>query len=161
MAMSAIDSSCVGSLHFASEKVRQRLAFHQLHKARGSVRRAAGERARQPVVSQFRPAAVSASRKYFTNQRVISTVERMRFGTLRQPCPSSGKRTYSTGIPRCLRLLTCRWTKFDRTAGQARIPDGHRRMFDVPGVQSQRGGSEIALASPESRPSVFARRRRG
>ena len=44
--------------------------------------------------------------RYRSNQRVIATVDRMRLGVLRQPCPSSGKSTYSTGTPRFFRLST-------------------------------------------------------
>ena len=34
------------------------------------------------------------------NQRTIATAERIRFGSLRNPWPSSGKRMYSTATPR-------------------------------------------------------------
>jgi len=56
------------------------------------------------------------------------------------------------------RLNRCRWTKFDPTAGRARIPDRDHRMFDVPGVQSRRGESrslsECRIAPQRFRPAT-------
>ena len=41
----------------------------------------------------------------WSKNRTISTVERIRFGILRHPCPSSGKRMYSTGDVGGLEML--------------------------------------------------------
>ena len=49
--------------------------------------------------SLYLPAAVPSGFRYLEKNCVISTVERMRLLTLRQPCPSSGNKTYSTGTP--------------------------------------------------------------
>src|SRR5215472_7277631 len=42
--------------------------------------------------------------RYWTNQRLTSTVDVIRLLVLRQPCPSSGNSTYFTATPRCFRL---------------------------------------------------------
>lgn len=52
------------------------------------------------------PDYVPAPARCRSNHRTIATVERIRFGIFRQPCPSSGKSTYSTGTPRFFRLST-------------------------------------------------------
>src|SRR5687767_15675290 len=57
-------------------------------------------------VSYRADATGPAGFRCFTKKRVISTADRNRFGVLRQPWPSSGKRTYSTGTERFFRVST-------------------------------------------------------
>src|SRR5215469_13648248 len=51
-------------------------------------------------------AAASPAPRCLVKNSTIVTVDLIRFGVLRKPCPSSGKSTYSTGTPRSFRLLT-------------------------------------------------------
>src|SRR5690242_11382224 len=50
--------------------------------------------------------AVGCSPRWVTNQRAMATSAWMRLASLRNPWPSSGKRTYSTGTPRRRRPST-------------------------------------------------------
>ncbi len=67
------------------------------------------------------PVVGAPALRYFEKNSAVLTTERTRFEIFRQPWPSSGKRTYSTGTPRVFRVSTicsasttlrlCRWLR--------------------------------------------------
>src|SRR5262245_29108874 len=59
-----------------------------------------------PEAVVFEPGGKFLGQRYFTNHSTSVTVDLMRLGVLRKPCPSSANSISSVGTPRLRRLFT-------------------------------------------------------